>query len=97
MYFTFGVKRLGCFQQRITLLETTKILPQSELHHFSSSLGIIVAVPQIWGFERAAARSNPQIWDSPTEFPRDPFFKLVVVFQTDFGYAIYEVEGLEVE
>jgi len=28
-----------------------------------TSLGNSVVVPQIWGCERASARSHPQIWD----------------------------------
>jgi hypothetical protein len=28
--------------------------------------------PQFWGFERAYARSHPQIWHPPTVTPNEP-------------------------
>jgi hypothetical protein len=50
--------------------------------HFGS-LGITVVVPQIWGCQRAYARSHPQIWDYITEIPKDPIINL-----TTFEYSL---------
>ena len=35
-------------------------------------MGIAVKGPQIWGCERANARSHPQIWEFTTEIPKGP-------------------------
>jgi hypothetical protein len=40
--------------------------------HNTGSVGISGVVFQIWGYERAEARSYPQIWNSTTEFPIEP-------------------------
>jgi len=34
-------------------------------------MGIAVEGPQIWGCERANARSHPQIWEFTTEIPKE--------------------------
>jgi hypothetical protein len=34
---------------------------------------------QIWGCERAVARSHPQIWGSTTVIPKDPLTALLFV------------------
>jgi hypothetical protein len=36
------------------------------------SMGIALEGHQIWGCERANARSHPQIWEFTTEIPKEP-------------------------
>ena len=47
---------------------TEAIKPQNQ----EGSLGNSVGKPQIWGCERAPARSHPQIWGTATVIPKEP-------------------------
>jgi hypothetical protein len=41
--------------------------------------------PQIWGCERATARSHPQIWYLPTANPIEPLSNLIFIY---LGFGI---------
>src|SRR4030065_1550741 len=64
--------RLPALVPLIPFPGVTSVFPAA-LELYQGLSGIRREVGQIWGCERAYARSHPQIWGSTPAIPRDPY------------------------